>query len=105
MPGTGGEAYASYVQAIKSLYDSAWITPEGVTDKTASVKVEVVIARAGRVISDRIIDRSGIGPMDRSVQMALDRVRVRGVPAFPPNSKDEKRTFIIDFNLQTRDLL
>ena len=102
IPGTGGEAYANYAQYIKSLYDKAWVTPDGVSDDSASVRVEVVIAREGRLVSDRISRGSGAPAMDRSVQMALDRVRAGSIRRFPEGAKDRERTFLINFNLQTR---
>ena len=32
-----------------------------------------------------------------SVQAALDRVRLAGLPAFPETSTDPKRTFVLNF--------
>ena len=66
---------------------------------------EVVINHDGKVLSDRILRRSGIRILDGSVQDALDRVRARGLPPFPQGAKDLQRTFRINFNLRTRQLL
>jgi colicin import membrane protein len=100
--GTGGEAYANYSQAIKSIYTEAWITPDDVIDDAATVHVEVTIARDGRVLSSSILKRSGIVSLDKSVQAALDRVERRRLPPFPEGASDTQRTFKINFNLKTK---
>jgi TonB family protein len=103
MPGTGGgAAYANYAQVIKSIYDHAWIDPDEVSDNAATVKVKVVVARDGSIISDSITGRSGIPALDKSVQHALDRVRQ--LPPFPEGAKERERTFIINFNLKAKRL-
>jgi len=100
--GTGGEAYANYSQAIKSIYTEAWITPDDVTDDAATVHVEVTIARDGRIVPPAVLKRSGISSLDKSVQAALDRVARRGLPPFPEGTSDTQRTFKINFNLKTK---
>jgi len=67
------------------------------------VKVKVVIARDGAVISDAIITRSGIPSLDKSVDNALRRVQQ--LPPFPEGAKQTQRTFIINFNLKAKRLL
>ena len=103
--GPGGEAYADYGQVVKSLYDQAWIDPGEVSDDAATVKVKVVIARDGEVVSDSMVKRSGIPALDKSVQNALDRVRARGLPPFPEGAKEIQRTYIINFNLKAKRLV
>ena len=61
------------------------------------------IANNGRVISARIIERSGDGGVDRSVQKTLDRVTE--IAPFPDGSTDRERTYIINFNLKAKRLL
>jgi TonB family protein len=100
--GMGGEAYANYSQAIKSIYTEAWLTPDDVTDDAARVQVEVTIARDGRIVSSSLIKHSGISSLDKSVQAALDRVARRGLPPFPEGTPDTQRTFKINFNLKTK---
>ncbi|MEO8428127.1 MAG: TonB family protein [Verrucomicrobiota bacterium] len=100
--GTGGEAYANYSQAIKSIYTEAWLTPDDVTDDTATVHVEVTVARDGRIVSSSILRRSGASSLDKSVQAALDRVARRRLPPFPEGTPDTQRTFKINFNLKTK---
>jgi TonB family protein len=104
VPGAGGAAYANYRQVVQSLYDQAWIEPQDVSRTDLAVLVEVVIRRDGKVLSDNILRASGLSSLDRSVQAALDRVRVRGLPAFPEETRDMQRTFRIEFNLKTRRL-
>ena len=103
--GPGGEAYADYGQVVKSLYDQAWIDPGEVSDDAATVKVKVVIARDGEIVSDSMVKRSGIPALDKSVQNALDRVRARGLPPFPTGAKESQRTYIINFNLKAKRLV
>ena len=104
VPGVGGAAYANYRQVVQSLYDQAWIEPQDVSRTDLAVLVEVVIRRDGKVLSDDILRPSGLSSLDRSVQAALDRVRVRGLPAFPEETRDMQRTFRIEFSLKTRRL-
>jgi len=103
--GPGGEPYADYGQVVKSYYDQAWIDPEDVSEDAATVKVKVVIGRDGSVNSDSIMKRSGIPALDKSVQNALDRVRLRGLPPFPEGAKESQRTYIINFNLKAKRLV
>ena len=103
--GPGGEPYADYGQVVKSYYDRAWIDPEDVSEDAATVKVKVVIRRDGTVISDSVTQRSGISALDKSVQNALDRVRVRGLPPFPEGAKESQRIYIINFNLKAKRLV
>lgn len=97
---SGGEAYADYGQAIKTIYTDAWRTPNDVTDEKATVKVEIVVGRNGRVISARITGRTRIPSLDDSVQRALDRVR--NLPPFPDGAKDLQRSFELNFNLKAK---
>ncbi|MBI3414295.1 MAG: TonB family protein [Verrucomicrobia bacterium] len=98
--GTGGEAYADYGQAIKTLYTEAWTTPNDVTDEKATVKVEITVARDGRIISSRITGFTKISSLDNSVQRVLDRVR--RLPPFPDGAKDLQRSFELNFNLKAK---
>jgi outer membrane biosynthesis protein TonB len=96
IPGPGGEAFASYGQAVISIYERAWIKPAGV-DETVSVKAEVVIARTGRVLSARITGPSSNRAVNESVERVLDRVKE--IAPFPEGSKDESRPFTLNFEL------
>lgn len=103
--GVGGEAYASYASFIQAAYDEAWRVLPDLASQDHVVTVEVVIARNGRVVSQRIVSRSGSSAMDRSVQNALDRVKQQGLPAFPDGARDAEREFTIQFNLKARKLV
>jgi TonB family protein len=98
--GEGGPAYADYAQTVKSIYDDAWIVLPDISLDAGLAVVKVTIARDGRVVRATIIDRSGQRSLDLSVQQALDRVR--SVPPFPPEVKDDQRTFTIEFDLKTK---
>ena len=74
-PGGGGVPYANFLQAVKSVYQNAWIVPDGITDENATVAAAVTIARDGTVVSSRITRSSGNPAVDRSVQVTLDRVK------------------------------
>lgn len=73
-PGGGGETYAGVEQAILSIYDHAWESPEGMDSSEAVVEVSVTIEADGSVSSARITKSSGDAHVDRSVQRALDHV-------------------------------
>ena len=98
----GGPAYANYAQAIKTLYEQNWYPPDQTSRDEAIVKVEIVIRKDGTVISSRIISRCGDAAVDGSVGDTLNRVKARGVPAFPAGAKESTRTYTIGFNLKAR---
>jgi TonB family protein len=102
-PGGGGPAYANYAQYVKSKYTLAWNDPEEVSDEEATAKVRVTIASDGTVVSARIIQYSGNGAIDRSVQDALDRVPF--IAPFPEGAKERERTYTLSFNLKAKRLL
>jgi len=97
VPGPGGEAYADYGQFVQFFYKNAWAPPTDVDDKAATVRVRVVIRRDGTVDSFVIVDRSGKPVVDSSV----DRLKhIKTIRPFPEGTTDERRTFLIDFNLR-----
>lgn len=102
-PGGGGLPYANFLQAVKSAYANAWLLPDGVVDDEATTVASVTIARDGTVISARITRFSGDGVVDRSVQATLDRVRYAA--PLPDDSKEDKRTVTINFNVKAKRLL
>jgi len=102
--GPGGETYANYGLFVLSLYDWAWQPPEEISDELATVKVKLVIAREGKVISSEILAKSGLAALDKSVREALGRVNDIGKP-FPEGAKEDQRTFIINFNLKAKHRL
>jgi hypothetical protein len=94
-----GEAAVNFRELVFSTYDHAWREPDDVSDDFASVKTEITVTRDGSA-SGRILKRSGITSMDRSVQNALDRVRF--IRAFPAEARESERTYIIVFNLKSK---
>jgi TonB family protein len=96
MPGNSSVAYANYGAAVVSAYHQAWIAPDNMASATAVVRFSVTIARDGHVISSSIVTSSGDASVDNAVQRMLDRVSYIG--EFPEDSKDQQRTYNIDFN-------
>ncbi len=102
-PGGGGVPYANFLQAVKSVYQRAWIVPDGITDENATVAVSVTIARDGTVVSSRIPRSSGNPAVDRSVQVTLDRVKFAA--PLPDDAKENQRTVGINFNVAAKRAL
>ena len=100
-PGSGSVAYASYKDALGSLYYNAW-TSEGAGNDEANAFVQITVASDGTVIDARIITPSGDEEMDTSVQRALQQVT--SVPPLPDKSKVQQ-DFTIMFNLKAKRML
>jgi len=101
--GPGGEAYASYRSFVFAAYDNAWQVQPDVANDESVVIAQVVVHRTGKIISARIVDRSGNVAIDKSVQSALDRVSQ--LPPFPQGATDQERTFTIEFSLKAKRLI
>jgi TonB family protein len=99
-PGGGGVPYANFLQAVKSIYQNAWIVPDGITDDNATTGAAVTIARDGTVVSSHITRSSSNPGVDRSVQVTLDRVKV-AVP-LPDTATENQRTVKINFNVAAK---
>ncbi|MGB1789410.1 MAG: energy transducer TonB [Limisphaerales bacterium] len=91
----GRYAAANYESLIRRKYVDATIHP-GTISGDPVVKVQLVIARNGNVISARIIGVSGLASWDRAVQKALDRVK--RIAPFPAGMSGAKKTFNLNFN-------
>ena len=91
----GRYAAANYESLIRRKYVNATIHP-GTISGDPVVKVRLVIARSGNVISARIIGTSGLASWDRAVQKALDRVK--RIAPFPAGMSGAKKTFNLNFN-------
>jgi len=102
-PGGGGVPYANFLQAVKSVYQHAWIVPDGITDENATVAVSVTIARDGTVVSSRITRSSGNPAVDQSVRVTLDRVKFAA--PLPDDAKENQRTVGINFNVAAKRAL
>jgi TonB family protein len=92
--GGGGSANALHV---RNAYDAAWV---GVTDAGATAEVEVVLRGDGTVVSARVVRKSGIAALDRSVEAALKKVKQ--IRPFETFAREEQVTYIIDFNQRSR---
>lgn len=101
--GPGGEAYASYRSFVFAAYDNAWQVQPDIADDDAVVVARIVIHRTGRIISAAISERSGMSALDKSVQRALDGVK--SLPPFPESTRDQERTFVIEFSLKAKRLI
>jgi TonB family protein len=102
MPGQGGgEAFVGYETVIYNEYYRAWTPPDSIADRTAKADVKIVVARDGTILSAEIISKSGRPGLDRSVERAL-RV-VTKLPPFPASAHDEQRSFLIRFNLESKE--
>ena len=101
--GPGGEAYASYRSFVFAAYDNAWQVQPDMADDDAVVVARIVIHRTGRIISAAISERSGLSALDKSVQRALDGVK--SLPPFPDSTRDQERTFVIEFSLKAKRLV
>ena len=100
--GANAAAFTSYANLVVGVYRRAWepLIPSELA-RSRIAKVSVTIRRDGRVLSARIVSRTGDAALDRSVQRALDRVSRIGKP-FPSGSKDTQRTFTLDFTPRIR---
>jgi outer membrane biosynthesis protein TonB len=101
-PGGGGVPYANFLQTVKTVYENAWVVPDGVTDDRATTVASVTIARNGYVVRSktRITARSGNAAIDQSVQATLDRVDFAA--PLPDTAKEDERTVRINFNLRAK---
>ena len=100
--GANAAAFTSYANFVVGVYRRTWepLIPSGLV-RSRIAKVSVTIRRDGRVLSKRIIRKTGDAALDRSVQRALDRVKTIG-KSFPSGSKDSQRTFTLDFTPRIR---
>ena len=91
----GRLAAANYESLIRKKYMDATFHP-GAINRDPVVKVRLVIARSGNVLSAQIINNSGVTSWDRAVQKSLDRVK--HIAPFPKSISGFKKTFTLNFN-------
>ena len=91
----GRFASANYESLIRRKYMDATIHPGAISGDPV-VKVRLVIARSGRVLSASITGQSGVTSWDRAVQKTLDRVKF--IKPFPESMKGAQQTFNLNFN-------
>lgn len=101
--GPGGEAYANYGASVQTAFDDAWRIIQDLSDDDSVAVIRVRIARDGRVIDARFVERSPNAIMNKSVQRAMDAVKQ--LRPFPDFIKDSERSFTIEFNLKAKRLL
>jgi len=99
-PGGGGPAAMNYATYVKNVYEKAWIAPDDADSDDAITKVTVTISRDGSVTLARILRASGDARVDASVRGTLDRVKF--IAPFPEGSRDQERTYTINFNLRAK---
>ena len=88
----GRYASANYESLIRRKYMDATIHPGAISGDPV-VKVRLVIARNGRILSARVTGKSGVA---RWVQKALARVKF--IKPFPESMKGSQQTFNLNFN-------
>ena len=100
--GANAAAFTSYANFVVGVYRRTWepLIPSELA-RSRIAKVSVTIRRDGRVLSAKIIRKTGDAALDRSVQLALERVKTIG-KSFPSGSKDSQRTFTLDFTPRIR---
>ncbi|MGE3310657.1 MAG: TonB family protein [Limisphaerales bacterium] len=98
--GTGPGGGSAYAWHVRNAFNNAWIPPQNLKDDFATADVEVVIRKDGRVTHARIVKKSGVASLDRSVQETLDRVRE--IVPFEAEATDSQRTYTIEFNLRSK---
>jgi len=103
MPGNSSVAYASYRDVIGSIYYAAWTPPDDTSNDDAHIKVRIVIASDGTVVSAQVITPSGDAKVDDTVQRALERVTF--IAPFPEGMTEKEKPFNIDFSLKTKRML
>jgi len=92
------------IQSIyQHRYDQELITAGDVGTQVVNVEVTVTVARAGEVLSARLLKPSGNAAMNRVVQRVLERVTF--IAPFPEGAKDAQRTFNIIFELKPKKVI
>ena len=102
MPGPGGQAYAPYGSYLGAYYKERWRKPSALSVRSASIVVELVIARDGRVVDSKF-EKSGYRELDDSVaELIRNNQKLRPLP---DGTTDAQRTFRIKFTLEADSTL
>jgi len=102
MPGDSSASYANYASVVISVYQHAWVPPDGMDNDNAIVKFTVSIASDGTVISARILEPSGDAKVDEAVRRELERVTF--IAPFPEGAPEKQRDYTLNFNATRRTL-
>ena len=94
--------YLAYTLNTKQTYLANWNVGTNVVliTEPVRVKTKVSVAKDGTVESAEIVKASGNAGFDQSVLQTLDRVK--SVSPFGAGATDERRTFVIDFELKPK---
>jgi TonB family protein len=102
MPGQAdGPAFADYKTVIYNVYHQRWIVPDSTGSTTAATDVKIIVSRDGSILSAEIINPSGDRALDRSVDRVLQAVRQ--LPPFPAGAQEAQRTFLLRFDLESKE--
>ncbi|MDA7618178.1 TonB C-terminal domain-containing protein, partial [Verrucomicrobia bacterium] len=94
-----GSILGRYAHLVQTTYDHRWIQPTGLSNRSVTVKIRVVISKDGSIHSTTILSSSGIPAMDRSITQVIERVK--RIPEPPPRDTSlTQRTFVLNFNLK-----
>jgi TonB family protein len=96
--GSNSAAFSNYAAIVKQEYERRWTRPQEISRDVVEVDFEVTIRRDGTVQSSRIRKKSGVAPMDDSIERLRDAVRK--LPPFPADLTDSEQTFRIIFELR-----
>jgi len=97
MPGPGGQAYAPYGSYLGAFFKGRWRKPSALAVRSASVVVELTVARNGRVLDSKF-EKSGYRELDDSVVEVIRRYPQ--LRPLPEGTTDAQRTIRIRFTLQ-----
>ena len=96
----GSSSYSNFKEWVRQKYQQTWNSGRLPSQRYRQVvTVQVTVARSGRVLSSRIVRRSGKSPLDASVQSTLNVVKTIG-RSFPTGVKESRQTFTIDFQMR-----
>jgi len=96
----GSSSYSNFKEWVRQKYQQTWNNGRLPSQRYRQVvTVQVAVSRSGRVISARIVRRSGKAPLDASVQATLNVVKTIG-RSFPAGVKEARQTFTIDFQMR-----
>ena len=94
----GRLAAANYESLIRQKYRDAIIHPGGISGD-AIAQVSITIARSGKILSARIVKRSGVPSWDEAVQKTLSRLNY--IAPFPKEMSGSQKSYVFKLNSRT----